>query len=565
MILDILESVISKSFKECGYNNDIRVIKSNRPDLCDYQCDAIFKVAKEYHKSPIEIGEEVVNKINSLSDFNDYFNEVSFVKPGFINIIVSDKLINELLNNMISNDKFNLKEPSKKENYFLDYGGPNIAKPLHVGHIRPAIIGESIKRIINFVGHNTMSDVHLGDFGLQIGQVIYGILKDDKKPEDITLEYLEYIYPYMSKLCKEDEEVLGECAKITKDLQDGNEYYRNLWKIICEISGNDIKRIYNYMDVSFDLWNGESDGYKYIDNVTLELNKNNLLRVSEGAKIIEVKKETDSKEIPPLIYQKSNGAYLYGTTDLASIYERVTKYNSKHILYVVDSRQSLHFTQLFRVCELLPITSDIEFKHLGLGTVNGSDGKPFKTRSGDTVKLDDLFKNVKETFIGIKESNKNMSEEDLNILVNAIVKFADLQNNREKDYIFDINKFSQVVGKTGPYVLYTYLRVNKILENEELTINKLNDKVYNKFDRDLRIKIIELQISVDNAFKEFLPSYIADYVYDICVLNNVFYQNNHISNLNDEKKQEWLLLLSLSNKILKKLLYLLTINIPSEM
>ena len=564
MIIEILEGIITKSFKEIGYNEDIRIIKSNRPDLCDYQCDAIFKVSKYLNISPMEVGEKVVALINKIDNFYDFFKEVTFVKPGFINITIGDNLINKLLNEMLSDNHFNLKKPLKKELYFLDYGGPNIAKPLHVGHIRPAIIGESVKRIIKFVGHDTISDVHLGDFGLQIGEVIYGILKDKKEIKDIDLAYLDYIYPYMSKLCKEDEQVLKECAQITKDLQDGNKQYIELWKVICEISGNDIKRIYNYIDVSFDLWNGESDCYKYIDSVTNELEKNNLLKVSEGAKIVEVKRESDAKELPPLIYQKSNGAYLYGTTDLAAIYERVTKYNPDHILYAVDARQSLHFTQLFRVCALLPLISKVDLKHLGLGTVNGSDGKPFKSRSGDTVKLDDLFKLVKEVFINTKETNKDMKDSDLDILVNAIIKFADLQNNREKDYIFDINKFSEVTGKTGPYVLYTYLRVNRILNNEKLTINKFN-KIYNNFDRELRIKIIELGISVDNAFKEFLPNYIAEYVYDICVLNNIFYQNNNIGNSEDSKKQEWLLLLSLSNNILKQLLDLLVIKIPSEM
>lgn len=564
MIIEILEKIINETFQKCGYLEPVKVIKSNRLDLCDYQCDDIFKMAKIYHENPIEIGNKIVDEIKLLPDFNYYFNEVIFVKPGFLNIIISDSLINKILNKMINSDNFGLKI-NQKETYFLDYGGPNIAKPLHVGHLRPAIIGESIKRIINFVGHQTISDVHLGDYGLQIGQVIYAIIRDNKKLEDITLDYLEYIYPYMSKLCKEDESILTECAKITKDLQDGNEYYHKLWKVICQISSNDIKRIYKFLDVSFDIWNGESDEYQYLPALTKELNKHKLLKDSEGAKIIEVKQCDDSVDMPPLIYQKSNGAYLYGSTDMATIYGRIIKYNPDHILYVVDARQSLHFTQVFRACKLMPFTSKPNCKHLGLGTVNGSDGKPFKTRSGDTVKLDDLFNIVREAFINSKITNQKMSNKDLDILVNSIIKFADLQNNREKDYIFDISKFSSINGKTGPYILYTYLRMDKLLTTEEININQFNDKIYNRYDRDLRLKLIELDLSINNAFEELLPSHIADYIYDVCVLDNVFYQQNNIRNLTDEKQQQWLLLIEFNNKILKQLFELLIIKIPSEM
>lgn len=564
MIIEILEKIINETFQKCGYLEPVKVIKSNRLDLCDYQCDDIFKMSKIYHENPIQIGNKIVAEINLLSDFNYYFNEVTFIKPGFLNIIISDSLINKILNKMINSDNFGLKV-NKKETYFLDYGGPNIAKPLHVGHLRPAIIGESIKRIINFVGHKTISDVHLGDYGLQIGQVIYAIIKDNKRPEEITLDYLEYIYPYMSKLCKEDESVLTECAKITKDLQDGNEHYRKLWKVICQISSNDIKRIYDFLDVSFDIWNGESDEYQYLPSLTKELNKHKLLKDSEGAKIIEVKQSDDSVDMPPLIYQKSNGAYLYGSTDMAAIYGRIVKYNPDHILYVVDARQSLHFTQVFRACKLIPFTSKPDCKHLGLGTVNGSDGRPFKTRSGDTVKLDDLFNIVREAFISSKITNQEMSNKDLDILVNSIIKFADLQNNREKDYIFDINKFSSINGKTGPYTLYTYLRMNKILASEKININQFNDQIYNRYDRDLRLKLIELDLSINSAFEELLPSHIADYIYDVCVLDNVFYQQNNVRNLVDEKQQQWLLLIEFNNKILKQLLELLIIKIPSGM
>ena len=563
MILEVLKDYIQKVFKDNGYDLDIRIIKSNREDLCDYQCDDVFKISKLYHQNPIEVGEKIVARINEQKDFNDYFDEVSFVKPGFINIKVSSKLINTMINKMMHDSHYGLKTDDVKT-YFLDYGGPNVAKPLHVGHLRTAIIGEAIKRIINFAGHKTICDVHLGDYGLQIGEVIYAVLEDNLNIDDITLEYLDVTYPKMSKICKENEEIMEKCANITKELQDGNEEYKKIWKKIREVSVSDIKRMYNYLSVNFDLWEGESDAYKYIDDVTNILNNHKLLLDSQGAKVIEVSEATDTKELPPLIYQKSNGAYLYGTTDMAAIYERAKLYNPDYILYVVDARQSLHFNQVFRASKLAGLT-DANLEHLGYGTVNGADGKPFKTRSGDTVKLDDLFNQVKEVFISTKESNKDMSDKDLDILVNAIIKFADLQNNREKDYIFDILKFSNVVGKTGPYILYTYLRMHKILEQEKLNITSLNDTIVNDFDRKLRLKLLDLPMVIDSAYKERMPHYVAEYIYDICVLDNIFYQNNHVATAAEDVKQQWLLLLDFTNKLLKDLLQLLTIDIPSKM
>ena len=561
MIIDILNKKIS----EILGNDDIHVIRSNRKELCDYQSDDCFKLAKEYRKSPMEIGNDIVEKLNSIDDFDDYFESVEFANPGFINIKVSSKLINKVLSDMNNSSKFGLKEPDNVKTFVLDYGGPNVAKPLHVGHMRTAIVGESIKRIINYVGHKTISDVHLGDYGLQIGQVIYGILNDNKKIDAITLEYLETTYPKISALCKENEDIKEKCATITKELQDGNEEYQKLWKVILEISGNDIKRLYRYLDVSFDLWQGESDSYKYIPQTEEFLNNKNLLQSSEGAKIVDIKEENDTKEMPPFIFQKSNGAYLYGTTDLATIYERMEKFNPDNILYIVDNRQSLHFEQLFRVANKSGLTPNTELEFLGYGTVNGMDGKPYKTRSGDAPKLDSLFNEVKEIFLAKREENKNMTDEDLNKIVNAILKFADLQNARERDYIFDLNKFSNVVGKTGPYILYTYLRVQKIIESQSID-NVLSDNIYNDADRNLRLALTEFSLAINSAYNERKPNYIADYIYNLAVLVNNFYQNNYV--LNEEntlKKNDWLYVLNITNKLLKEMLELIMIEIPTFM
>jgi len=565
MILDVLSDVLTLVANKLGYKETLRVIKSNRPDLCDYQCDEVFKLTKIYHKSPMEIGEELVKVLNELEDFNYYFDKVEFCKPGFINFTISNNLINESLKLMSNNLKFNLKMPSKVDTYVVDYGGPNVAKPLHVGHMRPAIVGESIKRIINYIGHKTISDVHLGDIGLPIGEVIYACLRDNKSPEDLTLEYLNKVYPEMSALVKVDEEIKKECASIIKDVQEKKNYL-DYWKKICEISVLDIKRLYKYLDISFDYWYGEADAYDYIPKVKEYLIEKKLLEDSEGAKVVFINKDTDKVEYPPLIFEKSNGAYLYESSELGTIYQRMEDFNPDYILYVTDARQAMHFEQVFRVCEKSGMNKDAILKHLPHGTINGLDGKPYKTRSGDTPKLDELFKEVKEIFISKKESNKDMKEEDINKIVNAILKFADLQNSRDRDYIFDINKFSETTGKTGPYILYTYLRMNKIVSKYETNINNLSNKIYNNYDRELRIELLNFENSMMNSFKEFKPNYIAEYIYNLCVLMNSFYQNNHISNLEDkEKLNDWVSVIKLANNIIKDVLNLLMIDIPTEM
>jgi len=566
MIIEKLEKIIKESFNKAGYDiESIKVIKSNRPDLCDYQCDDVFKLTKVYHQNPIQIGEKIVEELNNYENFNDYFDKIEFVKPGFINITVSNTFINKYLKEMANDIKTILNIPNKKETFVVDFGGANVAKPLHVGHMRTILVGESVSRIIRFFGHKTIGDVHLGDYGLQIGQVIYGILRDDKTIQDIDIKYLDKIYPEMSGICKENEEIKAECAEITKQLQDGNEQYTKLWKKILEISIQDIKKNYDYLGANFDLWLGESDSYKYLEELEKQFNNKGILNESEGAIIVNVSKPEDKKEIPPLLFKKSNGAYLYASTDLATILQRKEDFNPDHILYVVDSRQALHFEQVFRASDLGGLMPYSSLEHLGYGTVNGEDGKPYKTRNGDNPKLEGLFETAREIFISKKESNKEMSREDVDKIVNSILKFADLQNSRDKDYIFDLNKFSDVSGKTGPYILYTYLRINKILKEEHFDLT-LTNNIYNKFDRDLRIKMLDYIDAVNSAFYERKPNYIAEYVYNLCVACNVFYQNNHIANMEDKiNKNDWLFILSISNKIIKEMLYLLGIEIPSMM
>ena len=561
----MINKIIEELFIKNGIE-DIKVSKSNRPDLCDYQSNDIFKIAKKEGKSPIEVGKEVELKINDIKNFNDYFESVQFVAPGFLNIKINNNFICNVLRKMSNDNKFNIQLPEKSETFVVDYCGANVAKPLHVGHMRTTIVGESIARIIRFMGHKTICDVHLGDYGLQIGEVIYAILEDKIPLEDIDINYLDVAYPKMSARCKEDEKLKEECARITKELQDGNEEYRKLWKKILDVSVEDIKKNCDYLGAKFDYWYGESDAYPYIPKIEKILNEKGLLRQSEGALVVDVEEPTDKKEIPPLLFKKSNGAYLYASTDLACLLLRKEDFNPDHVLYVTDLRQALHFEQVFRTIEKCGIFKRTQLEHLGYGTVNGLDGKPFKTREGTAPKLESLYNDIKEIFISKKEENKNLSNEDLDKIVNSILKYGDLQNSKEKDYIFNIDKFSDTIGKTGPYILYTYLRVNKILKDNCYTQKDLSSKIYNESDRNLRMKLFDVEDYIYLAYNNRNPFYLADYVYDLCLLVNNFYQNNNISNLTDEEnKNDWLYVLNLSNRIIKEVLDLLVIQIPSKM
>ncbi len=557
-----LKEIIKEKFQ---VEDAAELLISNRPDLCDYQYNSLFTLAKNLHQNPYDLGLTLVEELQKNTECQKKFLKIECVKPGFINFTLKDEYINTLLNDMLVHDKFNILLP-EKQTIVLDYGGANVAKPLHVGHLRPAIVGESIKRLLKYMNQSVIADVHLGDYGLQIGQVIYGLLKEGMTPNEITLEKLGEIYPKISKLCKEEESVKEICATITKDLQDNDEQYQEYFKKILEISKADIKKMYDYLGVRFDLWLGESNAYKEIPYVTEELTNLHLLKESEGAMVIDVKEESDTIDIPPCIYQKSNKAYLYGTTDLGTIWQRQRDIKPDKILYVADSRQKLHFTQVFRVAKKLTTTKDIDFEFLGLGTINGSDNKPLKTRDGNTPKLEDLLEETKTIFLNNEEHNTNYTESDLDKIVNSIIKFADLQNNREKEYIFDIQKFSKTTGKTGPYILYTYLRTKKIVKNNETSIDKLSKTIYNVHDRELRLKLLELNEILNYAFKTRMPSVIANYLYEICVLVNAFYENNHINNLESiEKKKDWVTLLNLTTEIIYDLLDILVIEIPTIM
>lgn len=556
-----MQELFLETFKNLGYDITPKIVKSNKE--ADFQCDDCFKLAKIYHKSPLQIASEIVTEINNNPKFQDYFKEVSAATPGFINIKVSDKYICDNLRKLMQKEILGATKENKT--IVLDYGGPNVAKPLHVGHLRSAIIGQAINNILRYKGNKTIGDVHLGDIGLQMGQVIYGILEDfpNQKVEDIdlNLDYLNKTYPKISGLCKENEEVKSKCAQITKELQNGHPEYKILWEKIHKISVEDIKSIYDFLNVKFDLWYGESDSYKYIDEMMKYLETKNIVRIDEGAKIIDVTENTDKKEIPPCIIQKSDGAYLYATSDLATIWQREKDFHPDDIIYVTDARQTMHFTQVFRAAKKSHIYEG-KLEHHGFGTVNGADNKPFKTRSGGALKLEDLIKQVQEQFISLREDNQKMDKEDLDKIVNAIIKFADLQNDLTRNYIFNIQKFSEVSGKTGPYILYTYLRINKIIDKSN---GSLSDTIYSDTDRTLRLKLLEVSDIIDEAAEERRPHYIADYLYDLSVVANNFYQNNKVAGLKGQKKDDIITVLKFNNFVIQTLLKLLGIEIPKAM
>lgn len=581
MIYLTLEKIFKSVFKDLNLGDFGKVELSKRPELCDYQCNDVFVAARANGMKPQELGEKVVEAINKLDNFSDNFNEVTFAMPGFINIKIGDKLLNDILNQMVNDKDLGIIKDEQPLTFVLDYGGPNIAKPLHVGHFRTAVIGEAMKKIIEAKGHKTIADVHLGDFGLQIGQVILGVKDeqpelvyfdesyDGEYPEDapFTIKDLERIYPAWSKKCKEDKEILDLARTTTMEFQKGRRGYVALWRHIMEVSIPDIKRLYKLLSINFDYWYGESDGSKYIPQVEAFMESKKVLKKDQGAVIIDVAKEDDKHTVPPLIFENSNGSHGYAATDLGTIYQRVEDFNPDNILYFTDTRQWNHFNQVFRASHLSKLVKDnVSLEHIGYGTINGEDNKPFKTRSGDAVSLDLLLNMVNEKVLEIREENRNMSDEDRLKLVNSILKFGDLQNSIEKNYIFDLDKFSSFTGKTGPYILYTVLRIKNLFGKIDCELNQLSETIYNEDERKLRLKLLEFNKTVDAAYKERAPHFIAEYVYSLSALANSFYQAHHLVSEEDKAKQQsWASLLNLSIEIIEKLLGLLTIEVPESM
>ena len=586
-ILDLITEEMEQAFADAGYEKELaRVTLSNRPDLCEYQCNGAMAGAKKYHKAPIMIAEEVVAKIPE----NGYISGAEAVKPGFINLKTNPAAVADYLNQMEADEKLGVEEVENPKTIVIDYGGPNVAKPLHVGHLRSAVIGESVKRICRFMGNKVIGDVHLGDWGLQIGLIITELKKrqpdlpyfdesftgEYPKEAPFTISDLEEIYPYASGYSKEHEDYLKEAQGATALLQDGNRGYRALWEHVLNVSIADLKKNYDKLDVHFDLWKKESDVQEYITDMVSKLKEDGFAYESEGALVVDVTEETDKKEIPPCIIVKSNGATLYATTDLATIVEREKLFEPDQIIYLADKRQSLHFTQVFRVAKKSGIAkADTELDFIGFGTMNGKDGKPFKTRDGGVLRLQALREQINDEVYKKMMENRNYGEEEAREISAkvglAALKYGDLSNQASKDYIFDIERFASFEGNTGPYILYTIVRIKSLLAKYKEQGGVLNDDTKllapaNESETGVCLTLSRFADMMETAYKELAPHKICQYIYELSESFNHFYHETKILLEEDEKrKASYIKLLSLVQKVLESCIALLGFEAPDKM
>ena len=566
------ENYITDVIKKCGYEVDNVILESSsRRDLGEFQINVCMGLAKKYGKNPREIAESII------SEFDDRFYNVNIAGPGFINVSISDKYLLNYINGNIK-DTTGFVDKGEEKTIIVDYGGANAAKVLHVGHMRPANIGESLKRLAELLGNKTIGDVHLGDIGRQSGMIISEIKK--RKPElcyfdpeykgeypklEITTEELGEYYPAASIDAKENPDRMEEVRKITALVDEGKEPYFGMWKDIVEVSKESIKKSYDYLNCKFDLWEGELSSLEYVPDTLKVLEP--YMYISEGAKVIDVKKDDDKIDIPPLIVIKNDGATIYATRDLATIYSRVKKYNPDEIWYIVDARQSMYFEQVFRASyKSHLVRDDVKLAHYWFGTMNGSDGKPFKTRDGGVMSLDMLVNQVKEKLLAkldkyTEEEKKNIAD----VLTVATIKYADLLPYRTTDFIFDIDKITSFEGKTGPYVLYTMVRIKSILDKVNID-NASIKSIYSDTERNIYIKLLELAKTLTKAYNEKTLSYICEYLFDLCSLFNKFYGECNIVNEQDmDKKESYVALLNLLYNTGKMLLDILAIEVPDKM
>lgn len=580
-IIKELEKQVEKKIEESGYEIDnFKLQVTNRPDLGEYQINDAMQLAKKYHKNPREIAEDITEKLEELN----IFTNINIAGPGFINVSLSDEFLINIIEKMSTNIESNIDKQEKKT-IVLDYGGANVAKALHVGHLRSANIGEALKRLARLLGHTVISDAHLGDYGRPLGLVILEIKKRYPNLEYFNEEYtgdykdielpitnkdLEEIYPIASTKAKEDEAYLEEARIITTKLQNHERGYYDIWQRIIEISKEEIKKVYDELNVYYDLWEGESNAAEYVDELIEILESKNLVEISDGAKIIDVKEEDDKSPMPPLLLVKSNGSISYETTDLATILERKKKIDPDEIWYCVDGRQQLHFEQVFRATRKADLVSDdVKLEYIGFGTMNGKDGKPFKTRDGGVMSLKSLIDEVKkETEKRINKdivAEENIEETVDNIAISTL-KYADLIPFRTTDYIFDPEKFSEVEGKTGPYLLYSTVRMASLLNKAKDEKQTTYKKVKNKTDRDIILTLLELPNVLTRSFEMKSLNEIADYLYDLTSKYNKFYSENKVLTEEDEDlKESWLVLTNTVYKANLLLLDTLGLKVPEKM
>ena len=585
-LTDYMAEELSAAFEKAGYDPSYgKVGVSNRPDLCEYQCNGAMAGAKAYKKAPFMIADDVVG---NLAD-SKVFSMKEMVKPGFINLKVSEEFLADYLKEMEKDEKLGADTAKEPKTIVIDYGGPNVAKPLHVGHLRSAIIGESIKRIGRYVGHKVIGDVHLGDWGLQMGLIITEL--KHRQPELVyfddsytgeypaeapfTISELEEIYPCASGKSKENEAYRQEALEATHLLQQGKPGYMALWNHIMNVSVTDLKRNYANLNVSFDLWKKESDAQPYIPDMVEMMKEKGFAYEDQGALVVDVKEETDTKEIPPCMLLKSDGASLYTTTDLATIVERMKLFHPDEILYVVDKRQELHFIQVFRCARKTGLVEEnTKLSFLGFGTMNGKDGKPFKTREGGVMRLENLIADIDEEMFNKIVENRSVRDKDAKdtakIVGLAAIKYGDLSNQATKDYVFDVDRFTSFEGNTGPYILYTIVRIKSIL-NRYMEEGGMLDAgeilpASNSSEKNLMLQLTGFGSMVENAFEEKAPHKICAYIYEVSNAFNSFYHETKIlSEENKAQKESYIRILQLTKKVLETSIDLLGFEAPDKM
>ena len=586
-IIELITEEVKQAFVQSGFDEKYGTVTiSNRPDLCQYQCNGALAAAKQYRMAPMKIAQPVVELLQK----NNIWSEITAIMPGFINITVSDEFLADYINQMRKEENFGCEKEPNPRTIIIDYGGPNIAKPLHVGHMRSAIIGESIKRILRFMGNEVIGDAHLGDWGTQMGLVIAGLRQ--RKPDLVyfddsyegeypaeapfTITELEEIYPAASEYSKNNPDFREEAKHITYLLQNGHRGYRAIWNHILEVSITDLKKVYQRLNVTFDLWKKESDAQPYIPDMVQYFKDNNYAKISEGALVVDVKEETDTKEIPPCMILKSDGATLYNTTDLATIVERMKLFAPDRMIYITDKRQELYFETIFRCARKTKLVKeDTELNFIGFGTMNGKDGKPFKTREGGVMRLENLIQSVTDEVYRKVLENRSMDEQEAKDVAEkvgvAALKYGDLSNQVSKDYVFDVERFTSFEGNTGPYILYTIVRIKSILSKYEEMGKKLPDDsvilpASSNYEQALMLELSKFNEVMDAAYKETAPNRICQYLYDLADAFNSFYHETKIIAEEDEKQQSsWITLITLVLDILLTCIDLIGIEAPERM
>lgn len=586
-ILDLITDEMVKAFEAAGLDAKYaKVTVSNRPDLCEYQCNGAMAAAKEYKKAPIMIAEEVVAQLKD----NAMFESVEAVKPGFLNLKLNNEFVASYISKMQEDtERLGCDKVENPKTIMIDYGGPNVAKPLHVGHLRSAIIGESIKRIGKFMGHNMIGDVHLGDWGLQMGLIITELKL--RKPElcyfdenyegeypvepPFTISELEEIYPTASGKSKEDAAYKEAAMQATYELQHGRRGYQALLSHILNVSVTDLKKNYANLNVSFELWKGESDAQPYIPDMVQKMKDDGYAYISDGALVVDVKEETDTKEIPPCMILKSDGASLYNTTDLATIVWRMKDYHPDKIIYVVDKRQELYFTQVFRCARKTHLVDDdTELQFLGFGTMNGKDGKPFKTREGGVMRLETLLSSINDEMYRKITENRTVEEAEAKATAKVValsaVKYGDLSNQASKDYIFDIDRFTSFEGNTGPYILYTIVRIKSILNKYKEAGKEAGTAAilpaHSESEKALMLELTRFNAMMETAYEETAPHKVCSYIYDLANALNHFYHETKIMAEEDEAVQaSYVRLLTLTRRTLEVCIDVLGFSAPDRM